>query len=197
MKKLPVLFSALFLILTACGGNDDDNNNIPPVVQQSFSFDGQTYNLLGAQGITEAKMENVMDIDGVQYDRSTISLIGLQGFVKTATMSFDVYYKHGMTVAGTYNIFDDIDESSFDTYLGARDRACLGWVSQAAAFDNMSGVDTSANNPSGTVTIVTNSPTNYTVQYTGNFKVYDDGFTFVRNAPTVVNVTGAVYIQSN
>jgi hypothetical protein len=196
VKKLPVLISALFLILTACGGNDDDNN-IPPVVTQSFNFDGQTYSLLGTQGITEGKMEDAFNIDGTQYDRSTITLIGLQGFTKTGTVSFDLYYKHGMTVAGTYSIDDDIDEGNFDTYLGARDRACLGWISMASAFNNMSGVETSANNPSGTVTIVANSPTNYTIQYTGNFKVYENGFDFVRNAATVVNVTGEVYIQSN
>lgn len=195
MKKL-LLFPVLFLMLSACGGSDD-NNNIPPVVTQSFNFDGETYNLLGVEGITEGVFEDAFNIGGTQYDRSTINIIGLQGFAKTGTVSFDVYYKHGMTVAGTYTIFDDIDQTDFETYLGARDRACLGWISQASSFNNMSGIDISSNNPSGTLKVIANSPTNYTVQYSGNFKVYENGFDFVRNAPAVIDVTGNVYLQSN
>ncbi len=194
MKKLFFL-PILLLILTACGGSDDDNNT-PPVVPQSFSYDGQTYNLLGTQGITEIRLTNVFDIGGTMYDRSTISVIGLQGFTRTGTVSFDLYYKHGMSVAGTYNIFTESDsETDFAEFLSPLDRGCMGWISMASSFNNASGVDVSSNNPSGTVKIIANSPTNYTIQFNGNFKVYEDGFTFVRNAPAVVNVTGNVFIQ--
>jgi hypothetical protein len=193
MKKL-LLIPVLFLFLISCGNSDDDNNT-PPVVPQSFNFDGQTYNLLGTQGITEGRMTNVFDIDGTLYDRSTISVIGLQGFTNSGTVSFDLYYKHGMSVAGTYNIFTESDsETDFAEFIQPLDRGCMGWISMATSFTSGGG-NVSANNPGGTVKVIANSPTNYTIQFNGNFKVYEDGFTFVRNAPAVVNVTGNVFIQ--
>lgn len=192
-----ILFAVfgLFLMLTGCGGSDDAPT---PPATQSFTLDNSTYSLLGTQGITEGRMQHVFDIGGTFYNRSTISVIGLIGFSRTATVSFDLYYKDGMSVGGTYTIYQEDDSmTSFEDFMSPLDRGCMGWTTAGVAFNLSDSTQFSANNPSGTVKIIVNSPTNYTIQYTGNFRVYDDGFTFVRNAPTTVNVTGTVEIHDN
>jgi len=184
------------LLLTGCSSSDDAPT---PPAAPSFTFDNSTYSLLGAQGITEARMQHVFDIDGVFYNRSSITLIGLIGFSKTATVSFDLYYKDGMSVGGTYTIYQEEDDNmvDFQDYMVPLNRACMGWTTAGYAVNMSNSDETSANNPSGTVKITVNSPTNYTIQYSGNFRVYVDGFTFVRNAPTAINVTGTVEIHDN
>ncbi|HMJ45719.1 MAG TPA: membrane lipoprotein lipid attachment site-containing protein, partial [Ferruginibacter sp.] len=111
------------LLLTGCNNTDDAPT---PPATQSFNFDNNTYSLLGSQGITEARMQHVFDIDGVFYNRSNISLIGLIGFSRTATVSFDLYYKDGMSVGGTYTIYQEEDDNmvDFQDYLTPLDRAC-------------------------------------------------------------------------
>jgi hypothetical protein len=194
-KNILFAICGLLLILTGCSGSDDAPT---PPITQSFTFDNSTYSLLGTQGIVEAKMEHVFDIDGVFYNRSSISVIGLIGFSKTATVSFDLYYKDGMSVGGTYTIYQEDDSmTSFEDFMSPLDRACMGWTTAGYAVNMSNSTDFSANNPSGTVKVIVNSPTNYTLQYSGNFRVYDDGFTFVRNAPTTVNVTGTVDIHES
>jgi hypothetical protein len=54
---------------------------------------------------------------------------------------------------------------------------------------------TNGNNPTGTVQVIVNSPTNYTLKYDGDFRLYENGFDFVRNMPADVNVTSDVTIQ--
>jgi len=194
MKKLLLLAAGMFLTLTSCGG-DDDPAYVPPTTQ-SFSFDDGSYNLLAFQGITEIKQENVLTANGNVYDRSAITIIGMLGFTETATVSFDLYYRDGQSIAGTYTIFDDIDgEDAFDDFISPLQRGCLGWTSMGVIFNTSGGDPVQANNPGGTVTIVANSANNYTIQYNGNYKLYNDGFDFVRNVPCSINVTGEVVIN--
>jgi hypothetical protein len=192
MKKLLLFPAAFLLLLTSCGG-DDDPAYVPPAAQ-TFMFDDNNYSLLAFQSITEVKMENALTAGGNSYDRSSINVIGMIGFTETATVGFDLYYRHGLSIAGTYTIYDDVDgEDTFDDFIAPIERSCLGWLTTGVVFHNNSGTDFfRANNPSGTVTITANSANNYTIQYSGNFKNYDDDINFVRNVPVSVNVTGDV-----
>lgn len=190
MKKT-ILFVPLFLLLlTGCGSDDAP---IPPVVTQSFTFDNTNYSVLASQGIHEIKMNDVITTDGgVHYDRSTLTISGMYGFTTVSSISFDLYYKMGQSIAGTYTIDDD-EDSGFEDFISPLDRACMGWTTSAGSFSSGSeGVQ--SHNPSGTIKVIANSPTNYTIQYNGNFKVYD-GFDFIRNAAVTMNVTGPVDIQ--
>ncbi|MFT3793200.1 hypothetical protein [Flavobacterium sp.] len=197
MKKLLLLVAGLFLFLTGCGSDDDNSTDMPQSVPQNFSLDNNNYSLLAFQGITEAKMEGVYTFNGIAYTRSQVTLIGMIGFTTTATVSFDLYYKSNMSIAGTYEIYDDIEgEENYEQYMEGRDRSCEGWTSAGVVFQNMGGDQLHANNPSGNVTITVNGPNNYTIQYTGNFKLYEDGFTFVRNVPASVNITGDVQVHT-
>lgn len=193
----PVLCAmAISLSLTFSSCNSDDDPPYVAPTTQSFSFDEGSYNLIGFQSITEIKQENVITADGNSYDRSAITIIGMLGFTETATVSFDLYYRDGQSIAGTYTIFEDVDGGeAFDEFISPLQRGCLGWTSMGTIFNTSGGDPVQANNPSGTVTIVADSANNYTIQYTGNYKLYDDALDFVRNVPCSVNVTGDVVIN--
>ena len=193
MKKL-FLLAALF-VFASCS-NDDDNPAYVPPTAQSFPLDDGNYSLLAFQSITEVKLENALTSGVNSYDRSTITIIGMYGFTETATISFDLYYKNGQSVAGTYPIFDDVEGDFFEEFIGPLQRGCLGWTTLGVVFEGNSGAEPfRSNNPSGTVTITANSANNYTIQYNGNFKLYDNTLDFVRNVPCSVNVTGDVIIN--
>ena len=192
MKKILFLFTTVAFI--GCSG-DDDSASV--MAGTSFSYDSTTFNLMPTQGIIDQRMAEAMTIGEQSYDRSTITIIGLNGTTETATISFDLYHKTGTSLAGSYEIDESLDEmDEFEDFLAANDRACLGWTS-AAMRASFSGTFESANNPSGTVTIVENSATNYTVTYSGNFKQYEDGFDFVGNVPCDINVQANVTVQEN
>lgn len=198
MNKLFLWIAASFLLIsTGCGSDDDNSTHVPQSAPQTFSFDNNNYSLLAFQGITEAKMVGTYTFNGIAYTRSQVTLIGMIGFTTTATVSFDLYYKSDQTIAGTYPIYDAIDgEENYEEYMQGRDRSCEGWTSAGVVFQNMGGDQLHSNNPGGNITVTVNSANNYTIQYNGNFKLYDDGFTFVRNVPASVNVTGDVQIHT-
>lgn len=193
MKQFFVLVPILFLLLTSCGS--DDENEVPVTTNQTFNLDNHTFSLLGNQGINELVMTNVYTINNISYNRSTLTLTGMNGFTESAIVSFDLYYKAGMSIAGTYTIYADEDESFFDDFLAPLDRGCLGWLTSGVIFPFATGQQIRSNNPTGTVKIIVNSPTNYTIQYTGNFRIYNDDFTVNRNVPSVINCTGNVVIN--
>lgn len=196
MKKLLFLTAGMLLLLTGCG-SDDNNSDVPQSVPQTFSLDNNNYSLLAFQGITEAKVVGTYTFNGINYTRSQLTIIGMIGFATTGTVSFDLYYKSDQSIGGTYVIYDAVDgEENYEEYMEGRDRSCEGWTSAGVVAQTMTGDQMHSNNPSGNITVTVNSTNNYTIQYTGNFKQYDDGFTFVRNVPAAVNITGDVQVYT-
>lgn len=191
MKKLIFLFTAVALV-----GCSSDDGPSTPSASTSFSYDGTEYQLQEGMNMSEIIMANVTEFNGESYDRSTISVTGLNGTSSTSTISFDLYYKTGTSVAGTYTIHDTEAAGAvdFEEFLVGQNRGCMGWISAGVVLSLSDGTWTNGNNPTGTVTLTVNSPTNYTLEYSGNFRLYD-GFDFVRNMPAEINVTSDVTIQ--
>lgn len=197
MKKLSFLIVPMFVLFLSCS-SDDDQPQTQPVVTQSFKLDNNTFSLLSANGIVELRDQNGTTVDGITYKRSTVTLHGMLGFSKMANITFDLYYKESESIAGTYMIHDDNDSpENFEGFLDTNGRGCMGWTSMGVIFSMNGSGDIDSNNPTGTVKIIANSPNNYTVQYNGNFRLYDDSFNFVRNVPSITNVTGNVTLQEN
>lgn len=192
MKKILLITACLALVLTSC---TRDNATPPPPPGPTFTLDSQTFMLLAAQGITEYKTPTPYPISGINYLRSTISVTGLLGFSKSGTVSFDLYHREGTSVAGTYTIYDADSTPGFQDFLAPLERGCMGWTSVGVIINLANNAYASSNNPLGTVTIIVNTPTNYTVQYTGNFREYDTNFNIVRTVPASVNVTAPVDIH--
>lgn len=193
MKKMITLAAALLFALAGCS-SDDSEDPVPTPAAQSFSFDNNNYTLLSAQAISELKFENVFEAGGVQYDRSGITIIGMNGFTATSTVGFDLYYKHGQSVAGTYQIFNEEQNMDFfEDFVAPLDRGCMGWTSLGTMFNMSTSFEVDSNDPVGTVKIIANSANNYTIQFEGNYRVYNDDFVVVRNVPASINVTGEVY----
>lgn len=191
MKKVLILLTAI--VLMGCSSDDDNSNSSG----SSFNFDGDVYQLIEGMGMVEIFMPEVVEANGETYDRSSITITGMQGTTSTATISFDLYYKTGTSIAGTYNIYDSEDDGgqNFEDFLEGQNRGCMGWTSAAAVF-SMSGSDIiTGNNPTGSVQVIVNSPTNYTLKYNGNFRLYDFELNFVRNMPANINVSSNVIIQ--
>jgi len=185
------IFCAALVLLTSCSSSDDN------ATSSEFKIDNQSYTLLPTQGIVEQKMNNMITEQGQTFDRSTITLSGTSG-TNIGTVSFDLYYKDGLPVEGTYSIaetFDDNDTDFFDD-LVTNQKLCLGWTSMCAVFQGGSSIAINANNPVGTVTVTKNSTANYTIQYNGNFKKYNSSFQVIGTVPVVINVTSNVFIQT-
>jgi len=190
MKKVFILLTAI--VLMGCSSDDDNSNS----TGSSFNLDGDVYQLIEGMGMVEIIMPEVVEVNGEAYDRSSITITGMKGTTSSATISFDLYYKTGTTVAGTYNIYDSEDDGqNFEEFLNGQNRGCMGWTSAAAVF-MLDGSDMiTANNPTGTVQVIVNSSTNYTLKYNGNFRVYDLELNFDRNMPANINVSSTVTIQ--
>ncbi|MFD2907270.1 hypothetical protein ACFSX9_00840 [Flavobacterium ardleyense] len=188
--KIIALFLIGALFLTSCSSNDDGASS------SQFKVNGQSYDLLPTSAVTEIKMDNVHTVQGQIFDRSTITIMGLTGF-NFASVSFDLYYKDGSPIAGTYNIGDTEGDNSFDfdNQLLAEQKLCLGWTSACTYSDASNGLGANANNPTGTVTVVDNGNSNYSIQYNGDFRKYDSSFNVTGNVPVVINITSDVLIQ--
>ena len=200
MKKLPFIAFGLFLTLVGCSSSGSSAPVAPVVPAQStFMSDGKTYSLPAQNGISELQMKNILTTpNGTKYDRSAITIIGSTGTSEITTFHFDLFYKNNQTIAGTYTIFDTrASNASFEDYIQPLNRACLGWTSAGVTtqVQNASGNRLDFNNPVGVITIVVNSPANYTIQYSNNFRVYDSNSVFSRNVPIILNLTGDVLIN--
>ena len=199
MKKITLITLLLVSIIFA-GCSPGASSTTAPVVQ-TFTIDGKTFNVIQqADAITELRKTNLM-IGNVSYTRSSVSLVGLYGKSETGTISFDLYYKTGQTIAGTYTIHDQeaVNAPSFDVFLSPLQRGCSGWTtSTGISAVGGTGFLVSANNPkNASVVITANTATNYTIYFTGNFgeRNVSNG-AFIRNVPVFVNVTGDVMVQS-
>jgi hypothetical protein len=181
------IFCAALVLLTSCSSSDDS------ATSSEFKIDNQSYTLLPTQGIVEQKMNNMITQQGQTFDRSTITLSGTSG-TNVATVSFDLYYKDGLPVEGTYSIAETLDDNDDD--LVTNQKLCLGWTSMCAVFQGGSSIAINANNPVGTVTVTKNSTANYTIQYNGNFKKYNSSFQVIGTVPVVINVASNVFIQT-
>lgn len=185
------IFCAALVLLTSCSSSDDN------ATSSEFKIDNQSYTLLPTQGVVEQKMNNMITQQGQTFDRSTITLSGTSG-TNVATVSFDLYYKDGLPVEGTYSIAETLDDNDADFFddLVTNQKLCLGWTSMCAVFQGGSSIAINANNPVGTVTVTKNSTANYTIQYNGNFKKYNSSFQVIGTVPVVINVTSNVFIQT-
>jgi hypothetical protein len=185
------IFCAALVLLTSCSSSDDS------ATSSEFKIDNQSYTLLPTQGIVEQKMNNMITQQGQTFDRSTITLSGTSG-TNVATVSFDLYYKDGLPVEGTYSIAETLDDNDADFFddLVTNQKLCLGWTSMCAVFQGGSSIAINANNPVGTVTVTKNSTANYTIQYNGNFKKYNSSFQVIGTVPVVINVASNVFIQT-
>jgi len=186
------IFCAALVLLTSCSSSDDN------ATSSEFKIDNQSYTLLPTQGVVEQKMNNMITQQGQTFDRSTITLSGTSG-TNIATVSFDLYYKDGLPVEGTYSIAETLDDNDADFFddLVTNQKLCLGWTSSCAVFQGGSSIAINANNPLGTVKVTKNSTTNYTIQYNGNFRKYNSSFQVTGTVPVVINITSDVLIQSN
>lgn len=189
LKSTLVLF-VISLLFQSCSSSEE----VESLVSNQISIDGQLYNTLPSNSVVELRMNN-LNIDGQVYDRSSISITGIAG-TTIATVSFDLYYKDGLPVAGTYNIDQTLDNDSdfFDNLLVAQ-KLCLGWTSMCAVTQaGSSSFLINANNPTGTVKVVNNGNNNYTIQYNGNYKKYNN-FQVIGTVPVVINITTDVVVQ--
>jgi hypothetical protein len=189
LKSTLVLF-VISLLFQSCSSSEE----VESLVSNQISIDGQLYNTLPSNSVVELRMNN-LNIDGQVYDRSSISITGIAG-TTIANVSFDLYYKDGLPVAGTYNIDQTLDNDSdfFDNLLVAQ-KLCLGWTSMCAVTQaGSSSFLINANNPTGTVKVVNNGNNNYTIQYNGNYKKYNN-FQVIGTVPVVINITTDVVVQ--
>ncbi|CAM3880497.1 putative lipoprotein [Flavobacterium branchiophilum] len=188
-KPFTILCAALVLF-TSCSSDDSTESS-------EFVIDNQSYTVNPGQGVIEQKLNNFYTQQGQIFDRSTITINGISG-TNVATVSFDLYYKDGLPVEGTYSIAETLDDNDTDFFddLVTTQKLCLGWTSMCAVFQGGSSVAVNANNPLGTVTVTKNSATNYTIQYNGNFRKYNSSFQVIGTVPVVINVTSDVFIQT-
>ena len=182
--KIIALFLVGSLSLTSCSSSDDS------AASNQFQVDGQSYEVLPSNGLVELKMDNVYTDQGQSFDRSTVSLVGVNG-TTVASVAFDLFYKDGLPVEGTYSIAETLDDYSPDFYdqLLTDEKLCLGWTSLCAVYQGGSTLLINANNPIGTVTVTNNGNNNFTIQYNGNFRKYNSNFEVIGTVPVVINIT--------
>ncbi len=182
--KIIALFLVGSLSLTSCSSSDDS------AASNQFQVDGQSYEVLPSNGLVELKMDNIYTDQGQSFDRSTVSLVGVNG-TTVASVAFDLFYKDGLPVEGTYSIAETLDDYSPDFYdqLLTDEKLCLGWTSLCAVNQGGSTLLINANNPIGTVTVTNNGNNNFTIQYNGNFRKYNSNFEVIGTVPVVINIT--------
>jgi hypothetical protein len=195
MKKLLKLTSLIcvsMILFQSCSSSSNDAN---PIGNSQFSIDGQIYPLSPTNPVTEIRQNN-LSLNNFVFDRSTITVTGIAG-TKIGTVSFDLYYKDGLLVEGTYAIDNTLEnDSDFITNLVSAQKLCSGWTSPCSVIQAGSTSELiNANNPAGTVKVTNNGNSNYTIQYNGNFKKYNTNFVEIGTVPIVIDITSNVFIQ--
>ena len=200
MKKLLVIAFGLFLTLAGCSSSGSSAPVAPVVPAQStFMIDGKTF-IVAAQPTAIRDLKGPITINNTPYIRSTLLIVGLNGSTEVGQISFDVYYKVGQNFGGTYQFYNALSPNTtpfYDTLL-TTNSGCFSWMTSASI--NVMGSTTPAplfNNPIGSVTLTPNSPTNYSIAYSGNFRSYNTtNLAFIRNVPVSINLTGDVTVQT-
>lgn len=191
LLKLASLICVTIILFQSCSSSSNDS--IPTNGQ--FSIDGQIFPLSPNNPVTEIRMNN-LNSNNFVYDRSAITVTGIDG-TKVGSVSFDLYYKDGLPVEGTYTIDNTLNNNSyFFTNLVTAQKLCLGWTTACSVIQAGSSTFlVNANNPSGTVKVINNGNSNYTIQYNGNFKKYNTNFVEIGTVPVVIDITSNVLIQ--
>ena len=189
LKTTLVLFLSTFLF-QSCSSSDDKNS-----ANNQVSIDGESYSVPSGS-VIELKMDN-MTYDSQLFDRSSIVITGIKGS-RIATVSFDLFYFDGLPIEGTYTINNVLDDDyEFYQDFFSNQKLCAGWTSACNVTQADDTFLINANNPVGTVTVTNNGNNNYTIQYNGNYKVYDDDFNEIDAVPVVLDITTNVIVQSN
>lgn len=190
LLKSALVFFVIMSLFQSCSEDEET-----PVNTQ-FTIDGQTYNLLPTNGVVELKMNNLININGQYYDRSSITISGTSGTL-LANLNFDLFYKDGLPVAGTYTIADTLDgNGDFYSDLSVAQKLCSGWTSMCVVVQsNSSSALIDSNNPTGTVKVINNGNNNYTVQFNGNYRKYNSNFDVIGTVPVVMDITTNVTVQ--
>lgn len=189
LKTTLVLFLSTFLF-QSCSSSDDKNS-----ANNQVSIDGESYSVPSGS-VIELKMDN-MTYDSQLFDRSSIVITGIKGS-RIATVSFDLFYFDGLPIEGTYTINNVLDDDyEFYQDFFNNQKLCAGWTSACAVEELDGNFLINSNNPTGTVTVTNNGNNNYTIQYNGNYKIYDDSFNEIGSVPVVLDITSDVIVQSN
>jgi hypothetical protein len=187
MKQLTksILFLSFAVFLFSCSSDSSSSGGT------TFKVNNETFTMQPSGGIILLSQ----DLTSQNMKRSSFTVTGLMGTSKTASVSFDLFRKPTESISGTYTIYDTDDASSDDieAFIQTNNRGCLGWTSSLQVVNITSQqIENSANNPNtaATITITDNGNNSYTIQYTGNYRNYDDNFVVTGTVPVEMNVTG-------
>lgn len=188
MKQLTksIFFISFVVFFFSCTSDDSSSSG-----GTTFKVNNETFTMQPSGGIIILNQ----DLTSQNMKRSSFTVTGLKGFSKTASVSFDLYRKPTESISGTYTVYDTDNAGSDDieTYVQTNNRGCLGWTSSLQVVNIMSQqIENSANNPTtaATITITDNGNNSYTIQYNGNYRIYDDNFVVTGTVPVQMNVTG-------
>lgn len=188
MKQLTktILFLSFAVSLFSCSSDDSSSSG-----GTTFKVNNETFTMQPSGGIILLNQS----LPSQNMVRSSFTVTGLKGTSKTASVSFDLFRKPTESISGTYTVYDTDDASSDDiaTFVQTNNRGCLGWTSSLQVVNIMSQeVENSANNPTtaATITITDNGNNSYTIEYTGNYRKYDDNFVETGTVPVQMNITG-------
>ncbi len=187
MKQLTksIFFLSFAVLLFSCSSDSSSSGGT------TFKVNNETFTMQPTGGIILLNQ----DLTSQNMKRSSFTVTGLMGTSKTASVSFDLFRKPTESISGTYTIYDTDDASSDDiaTFIQTNNRGCLGWTSSLQVVNIASQqIENSANNPTiaATITITDNGNNEYTIQYTGSYRKYDDNFVVTGTVPVEMNVTG-------
>ena len=185
LKSVLVAFFATLLF--SCSSDSASSGSA------SFKVNNETFNLMPSSSIILLNQ----DLSTQGMKRTSITVTGMQGTTKIATVSFDLFRKPNESLSGTYSIYDVDNASSDDieTYVQNNTRACLGWTSSATISVNSTQSAFSANNPdpAATITVVDHGNNSISVTFNGNYRLYDDNFNVSGTMPVQMNITGTAF----
>ena len=183
MKKTLLLFAAILMFGCSSGDSGETGGT-------AFWFDGIQFGLTSA-AIQETTTPILLVVNGESYTRSLVTVNGEYG-LNNSNITFELLYKTGTSVEGIYPIYGENSGIRFEDFLSDNERACGTTGSMGIMFSSLQGDIIHAINPTGSVKLIRNSATKYTVKYDGNFRLYDGEGDFVRDVPTEINITGIV-----
>jgi hypothetical protein len=197
MKKLSaiILFISFSILFFSCSGDNEPASPLPaPLNGSTFKANNELFTVLSSNGINLVNQ----DYTSQNMVRSSFTIVGLQGISKSASVTFDLFRKPTVSIAGTYVINDVTDANSDDmeSYVQTNNRACLGWTSFLNITELSTQNQNQASNPmtSATITIIDHGSNLYTIKYTGSYRKYN-GFDVVGTIPVEVDITGTAIVH--